>query len=89
MNNTSMRAPLTLDSEKARWLGVCAGIARWLDLPIALVRVIFVICIRSSLWQLWSHSYRTRSPCPTMRRWRRQRATRGNKPAQVLLSVLG
>jgi phage shock protein C len=47
MNNTSMRAPLTLDSEKARWLGVCAGIARWLDLPIALVRVIFVICVIS------------------------------------------
>jgi len=42
-----MRAALTLDSEKARWLGVCAGIARWLDLPLALVRVIFVICVIS------------------------------------------
>ena len=47
MSNTSMRAALTLDSENARWLGVCAGIARWLDLPIALVRVIFVICVIS------------------------------------------
>ena len=42
-----MRAALTLDSKNARWLGVCAGIARWLDLPIALVRVIFVICVIS------------------------------------------
>jgi phage shock protein C len=47
MSNTSMRAALRLDSEKARWLGVCAGIARWLDLPLALVRVIFVICVIS------------------------------------------
>jgi len=47
MSNTSMRPALTLDSEKARWLGVCAGIARWLDLPLALVRVIFVICVIS------------------------------------------
>lgn len=41
------RERLALDPENARWLGVCAGFARWLDLPIALVRVVFVICVIS------------------------------------------
>lgn len=45
MNSPNARGRLTLDPENARWLGVCAGIARWLDLPIALVRVVFVICV--------------------------------------------
>ncbi|MDO7671811.1 MAG: PspC domain-containing protein [OM182 bacterium] len=47
MSNPRLRATLNLDSDNARWLGVCAGIARWLDLPTALVRVIFVICVIS------------------------------------------
>jgi len=38
---------LKLDRSDARWLGVCAGIARWLDVPTVLVRVIFVICVIS------------------------------------------
>jgi phage shock protein PspC (stress-responsive transcriptional regulator) len=33
------------NKENARWLGVCAGIADWLEIPAALVRVIFVICV--------------------------------------------
>lgn len=38
---------LKLNRRDARWLGVCAGIAEWLDVPIVLVRVIFVICVIS------------------------------------------
>ncbi len=38
---------LKLNRKDARWLGVCAGIAEWLDVPIVLVRVIFVICVVS------------------------------------------
>ena len=33
------------NKENARWLGVCAGVADWLEIPAALVRVIFVICV--------------------------------------------
>lgn len=47
MNSPNERGRLALDKENARWLGVCAGIARWLDLPTAVVRVIFVICVIS------------------------------------------
>ena len=36
---------LRRNKENARWLGVCAGVADWLDIPAALVRVIFVICV--------------------------------------------
>ena len=43
MGTTSLK----LDPQNARWLGVCAGIARWLDVPTVLVRVIFVICVIS------------------------------------------
>ena len=38
---------LHLNRRDARWLGVCAGIAQWLDVPIVLVRIIFVICVIS------------------------------------------
>lgn len=38
---------LKLNRRDARWLGVCAGIAEWLDVPTVLVRVIFVICVFS------------------------------------------
>lgn len=38
---------LKLNRRDARWLGVCAGIAEWLDVPTVLVRVIFVICVIS------------------------------------------
>lgn len=34
-----------LDRENARWLGVLAGIANWLDVPATLVRIVFVICV--------------------------------------------
>ena len=36
---------LRRNSKDAQWLGVCAGVADWLDIPVALVRVIFVICV--------------------------------------------
>lgn len=38
---------LRLNQENARWLGVCAGIADWLDVPTVLVRIIFVFCVIS------------------------------------------
>ena len=38
---------LRLNQRRARWLGVCAGIADWLDVPVTLVRVVFVICVLS------------------------------------------
>jgi len=40
MATDSMR----LDRQNARWLGVCAGIANWLDVPAVLVRIVFVVC---------------------------------------------
>ena len=36
---------LRLNQEQKRVLGVCAGIADYLDLPVLLVRVIFVVSI--------------------------------------------
>ena len=36
---------MRLDRENARCLGVCAGIANWLDVPATLVRIVFVICV--------------------------------------------
>ena len=36
-----------LNQAEARWLGVCAGLADWLDVPTALVRIIFIICALS------------------------------------------
>lgn len=36
---------LYLDSENRVWLGVCSGLANWLDIPAAVVRVIFILCV--------------------------------------------
>ena len=41
------QSSLRLDTENRMCLGVCAGLAEWLDVPTALVRVIFVICALS------------------------------------------
>lgn len=42
------RAPLTLDRENRKVLGVCGGFARYLEVPSALVRVIYcVACLAS------------------------------------------
>lgn len=38
---------LHLNRENARFLGVCAGIADWLDVPSILVRIVFIICVLS------------------------------------------
>lgn len=37
--------PFEIDRENARWLGVCAGIANRLDIPVAVVRVVFVLSV--------------------------------------------
>lgn len=34
-----------LDSENKVWLGVCSGLADWLDIPAAVVRIIFILCV--------------------------------------------
>lgn len=39
------KADMRLDRENGRFLGVCAGVANWLDLPAVLVRIVFVICV--------------------------------------------
>lgn len=36
---------LHLDRDEGCCLGVLAGIAEWLDIPVALVRIVFVICV--------------------------------------------
>ena len=38
---------LHLNRRNGRFLGVCAGIADWLDVPTFLVRIVFVICVVS------------------------------------------
>jgi phage shock protein C len=38
-------ANLYLDSRNSMWLGVCAGIAKWLDIPAAIVRIVFILCV--------------------------------------------
>ena len=42
------RAPLTLDRENRKVLGVCGGFARYLDVPSALVRVIYCVACFAS-----------------------------------------
>lgn len=36
---------LRRNTKNARWLGVCAGVADWLDIPATLVRIVFIICV--------------------------------------------
>ena len=36
---------IRLDRQNSRCLGVCAGIANWLDIPASLVRIVCVICV--------------------------------------------
>ena len=36
---------LRLKKSNAVWLGVCSGIAEWLDVPAAFVRAVFVIAV--------------------------------------------
>ena len=36
---------LYLDTEKRCCLGVCAGIANWLDIPAAIVGIVFILCV--------------------------------------------
>lgn len=38
---------LHINKENGRILGVCAGIADWLDVPATLVRIAFIICVLS------------------------------------------
>jgi len=46
---------LHLDRERGRFLGVCAGIAAWLDVPPVLVRIVFIICVVS--WPTMAIAY--------------------------------
>ncbi len=39
------QASLRLNKSNAVWLGVCSGIADWIDVPAALVRVVYVIAV--------------------------------------------
>ena len=41
----SRRGSLRLKKSNAVWLGVCSGIAEWLDIPAALVRTVYVIAV--------------------------------------------
>ncbi len=41
----SRQASLRLKKSNAVWLGVCSGIADWLDIPAAVVRTIFVVSV--------------------------------------------
>ena len=34
-----------LDTANRFWLGVCAGLANWLDIPAAIVRIVFILCV--------------------------------------------
>jgi len=36
---------LRRNTKDAKWLGVCAGVANWLDIPATIVRIVFVICV--------------------------------------------
>lgn len=38
-------ANMYLDSRNGMWLGVCAGVAKWLDIPAAIVRIVFILCV--------------------------------------------
>ncbi len=38
---------LHLNRQQGRFLGVCAGIADWLDVPTIMVRIVFIICVLS------------------------------------------
>jgi len=38
---------LRLNRSRGRFLGVCAGLADWLDVPAILVRIVFIICVVS------------------------------------------
>jgi phage shock protein C len=38
-----MTGPFALDKENAKWMGVCAGFARWSDLDVTIVRVGLVL----------------------------------------------
>ncbi len=41
----SRPASLRLKKSNAVWLGVCSGIAEWLDIPAALARAAFAVCV--------------------------------------------
>lgn len=36
---------MRVDSDNRLFLGVCAGAAEWLDVPAAVVRIVFVVCV--------------------------------------------
>lgn len=49
---TRDKAPLQLDKENAKWLGVCAGVAHYLEVQPWTVRLVFLGCIMFGGWFL-------------------------------------
>jgi phage shock protein C len=49
---TRNKSPLQLDRENAKWLGVCAGVANYLEVQPWTVRLIFLGCILFGGWFL-------------------------------------
>lgn len=46
------RAPLQLDRQRRKFLGVCAGLARYLDVEPLSVRLVFIACVVFGAWFL-------------------------------------
>lgn len=46
------RAPLQLDRQRRKFLGVCAGLARYLDVEPLSVRLVFMACVVFGAWFL-------------------------------------
>src|SRR5690349_16561435 len=49
---TRNKSPLQLDKENAKWLGVCAGVAKFLDVEPWTVRLVFLGCMFFGGWFL-------------------------------------
>ncbi len=46
---------LTLDRENRKIAGVCAGIAKYLDVDVTVVRIIFLIAILFGSFGFWAY----------------------------------
>lgn len=46
------RAPLQLDRQRRKFLGVCAGLARYMDVEPLSVRLVFIACVVFGAWFL-------------------------------------
>ena len=46
---------LTLDRENRKIAGVCAGIARYLDVDVTVVRILFLIALICGTFGFWAY----------------------------------